>query len=511
MSHIPSTFAPLNEGWTLTAVNPEAAPEALRATLAAGIPATVPGEATLDLLNAGLIDDPFDGDNENKQQWIGDVDWRFTCRFDWQDDGSDRHDLVAYGLDTIADIALNGRPVASTRNFHRSYRWDVRGLLRDGANELTVTFTSPLKNSWAAADLILRANASRASQAESLPRGPELLGRSDASRRWQAFALTTAPLAFVPVPGPLGYGPALRVTVGGRLAQPVASMAEDAALEGGLAYTVAQPPGDKARITFAGTLPSSGQDIAAVYRKGGGLGGNLGKGRLSMIMTPVPGLSSVVNPLAAEGGSDAETGDAMRHAAPLSIATLGRAVSLADFTAMALSFRGIGKARADELRIDGRRQVVVTITTTTLDPPVPGSTVAQDLTEALVAAAPPGTSVRLEGFTLYLLAITLATLTDPALERAAVELALRQALLAKFGRQARPFSLGLHRSEILAAAQMVPGVIAARLDALTAPGLLEDATGRILCPPPGQQPSGYRPAGLLALDDSGITLTEMIP
>ena len=86
MSHIPSTFAPLNEGWTLTAVNPEAAPEALRATLAAGIPATVPGEATLDLLNAGLIDDPFDGDNENKQQWIGDVDWRFTCRFDWQDD-----------------------------------------------------------------------------------------------------------------------------------------------------------------------------------------------------------------------------------------------------------------------------------------------------------------------------------------------------------------------------------------------------------------------------------------
>ena len=147
MSHIPSTFAPLNEGWTLTAVNPEAAPEALRATLAAGIPATVPGEATLDLLNAGLIDDPFDGDNENKQQWIGDVDWRFTCRFDWQDDGSDRHDLVAYGLDTIADIALNGRPVASTRNFHRSYRWDVRGLLRDGANELTVTFTSPVRES----------------------------------------------------------------------------------------------------------------------------------------------------------------------------------------------------------------------------------------------------------------------------------------------------------------------------------------------------------------------------
>ena len=94
MSHIPSTFAPLADGWTLTAVNPEAAPESLRETLTVGIPATVPGEATLDLLNAGLIADPFDGANESDQQWIGDIDWRFTCRFDWYDNGADRHDLV---------------------------------------------------------------------------------------------------------------------------------------------------------------------------------------------------------------------------------------------------------------------------------------------------------------------------------------------------------------------------------------------------------------------------------
>lgn len=147
MTHTPSTFAPLADGWTLTAVNIEAAPESLREALAAGIPATVPGEATLDLLNAGLIADPFDGANENDQQWIGDVDWRFTCRFDWHDNGADRHDLVAYGLDTIADVALNGRPVASTCNFHRSYRWDVRDLLREGSNELTVTFTSPVRES----------------------------------------------------------------------------------------------------------------------------------------------------------------------------------------------------------------------------------------------------------------------------------------------------------------------------------------------------------------------------
>ncbi|RYQ62327.1 beta-mannosidase [Bifidobacterium pseudolongum subsp. pseudolongum] len=147
MTHTPTTFAPLHSGWTLTAMNPEMAPAELCDPLVSGIPATVPGEAALDLLNAGLIDDPFDGDNETKQQWIGDIDWRFTCRFDWHDGGADRHDLVVYGLDTVATIELNSDPVAQTENCHRSYRFDINGLLHDGANELTVTFMSPVRYS----------------------------------------------------------------------------------------------------------------------------------------------------------------------------------------------------------------------------------------------------------------------------------------------------------------------------------------------------------------------------
>ncbi|MGO5063312.1 glycoside hydrolase family 2 protein [Bifidobacterium pseudolongum] len=147
MTHTPTTFAPLHSGWTLTAMNPEMAPAELCDPLVSGIPATVPGEAALDLLNAGLIDDPFDGDNETKQQWIGDIDWRFTCRFDWHDGGADRHDLVVYGLDTVATIELNSDPVAQTENCHRSYRFDINDLLHDGANELTVTFMSPVRYS----------------------------------------------------------------------------------------------------------------------------------------------------------------------------------------------------------------------------------------------------------------------------------------------------------------------------------------------------------------------------
>lgn len=147
MTHTPETFRSLTQGWTVRALNPQAAPAEVRDTIAAGIPATVPGEVTLDLLRAGLIDEPFDGDNENRQQWIGDVDWQFETTFEWHADGKSRHDLVAYGLDTVATVAINGQLVGYAQNYHRSYRWDALGQLRDGENTLTVTFASSVRES----------------------------------------------------------------------------------------------------------------------------------------------------------------------------------------------------------------------------------------------------------------------------------------------------------------------------------------------------------------------------
>ncbi|MBT1161958.1 glycoside hydrolase family 2 protein [Bifidobacterium sp. SO1] len=147
MTHTPETFRSITDGWTVRALNPQAAPAEVRDAIAAGIPAVVPGEVTLDLLRAGLIDEPFDGDNESRQQWIGDVDWQFETTFDWHADGKTRHDLVAYGLDTVATVMLNGRLAGFAQNYHRSYRWDARGLLREGANTLTVTFASSVRES----------------------------------------------------------------------------------------------------------------------------------------------------------------------------------------------------------------------------------------------------------------------------------------------------------------------------------------------------------------------------
>ncbi len=153
MTYIPETFRALHQGWSMTAASlpADAAGPASRA-LAAGVPATVPGEAHLDLRHAGLIDDPFDGDNEAAQQWIGDTSWRYATTFDWQPGGAARHDLVALGLDTVATVELNGVEVGRTQNMHRSFRWDVRDVLRAGSNSLVVTFAAPVAEASARAE-----------------------------------------------------------------------------------------------------------------------------------------------------------------------------------------------------------------------------------------------------------------------------------------------------------------------------------------------------------------------
>jgi beta-mannosidase len=108
------------------------------------IPATVPGCVHTDLLAAGLIADPFDGANEADIQWIGRTTWRYDTEFTWPDSGATRHDLVAAGLDTFATIELNDRIIGRTQNQHRSYRFDIREVLREGTNRLSVTFEAPV-------------------------------------------------------------------------------------------------------------------------------------------------------------------------------------------------------------------------------------------------------------------------------------------------------------------------------------------------------------------------------
>ena len=131
----------LHEGWRLR-VESGPAPTAIAAE---AVPAQVPGCVHTDLLAAGLIPDPFLDDNEAALAWIGLVDWRYETAFEWSADAAERTDLVFDGVDTVASVELNGRPVGATANQHRSYRFDVRDALVEGENALVVRFRSPIK------------------------------------------------------------------------------------------------------------------------------------------------------------------------------------------------------------------------------------------------------------------------------------------------------------------------------------------------------------------------------
>ena len=110
------------------------------------IKALVPGCVHTDLIAAGLIDDPYFDRNELKQTFIGRTAWRYTCQFIPVPAllSEERVELVCDGLDTIATLELNGTALGNSSDMHLQYRFDAKSLLREGTNELAITFASPL-------------------------------------------------------------------------------------------------------------------------------------------------------------------------------------------------------------------------------------------------------------------------------------------------------------------------------------------------------------------------------
>ncbi|NLF38736.1 glycoside hydrolase family 2 protein [bacterium] len=108
--------------------------------------AAVPGCVHADLLANKAIPDPFVRDNEEKLLWVGDAEWTYERRFDVPRAflENTRVLLRCEGLDTLATLRINGRRVASTDNMFRTYEFDVKRLLRPGANTISITFAPPL-------------------------------------------------------------------------------------------------------------------------------------------------------------------------------------------------------------------------------------------------------------------------------------------------------------------------------------------------------------------------------
>ncbi len=108
------------------------------------IEAKVPGSVLSALLVQHRIRDPYFGTNEYAAEELFRQDYFFSREFEVMPEllQQDRIRLCCKGIDTIAHIYLNGVPVGTTANMHRTYYVDVKQHLRSGVKLITVELLS---------------------------------------------------------------------------------------------------------------------------------------------------------------------------------------------------------------------------------------------------------------------------------------------------------------------------------------------------------------------------------
>lgn len=106
--------------------------------------ANVPGCVHTDIVPDHIPKDIFYRNNADNCQWIEEYDWHYTRSFKL-DELPQQARLVFEGLDTYADISVNGKTIAHVDNMFIRHCFDVSCLLKQGENTITVCFRSPVK------------------------------------------------------------------------------------------------------------------------------------------------------------------------------------------------------------------------------------------------------------------------------------------------------------------------------------------------------------------------------
>jgi uncharacterized phage protein gp47/JayE len=313
----------------------------------------------------------------------------------------------------------------------------------------------------------VNANVGLATQGQSVS---EILGSGSAATPNQKFSLKQTPLTFVQSPTASGRLTSLEVT-----ANEVA-WTEEASLyqqpPSARVFATLNQVGGTADILFGdgvegATLPTGQSNIRAKYRIGTGLGGNVLAGAITTLMDRPLGVSGVNNPEAATGGQDAQSVDDIRANAPLSVLTLGRAVSITDYQNFARSFAGIAKAHAIWIPSGPGRGVFITVAAAGGSALPPGNPTLDNLVASLRNYGNPLIPIHLQSYLETLFSVSADVKYDAAYDADAVKQAVLDTLRERYSFSARTFGQGVSSDEIAAVIQAIAGVIAVNVTALT--------------------------------------------
>ena len=126
----------LNGEWTLN-----------RITFVDKIPVQIPGSVYSAMLSNGKLDNPYYGENQYKAVEFSDSDYMFEKSFEIDPEISacKKIYLRFHGVDTLAEIELNGVRLGKIENMHRIYEFDVTNAVSRNSNILRVKIHSPVE------------------------------------------------------------------------------------------------------------------------------------------------------------------------------------------------------------------------------------------------------------------------------------------------------------------------------------------------------------------------------
>jgi hypothetical protein len=325
---------------------------------------------------------------------------------------------------------------------------------------------SELLNCYDRTKTTVNANVGLATQGMSVS---EILGNGAAATPNQTFSLKQVPLTFVQSPTPTGRLTTLQAT-----ANAVAWKEETSLYQqkpSAQVFATLNQPGGHTDILFGdgvegSTLPTGQNNIQANYRIGSGLSGNVGAGSITTLVDRPLGVSGVDNPQDATGGQDPQSVDDIRSNAPLSVLTLGRAVSITDYQNLARSFAGIAKAYAIWIPSGPGRGVFITVAAAGGSVLPPGNPTLNNLITALHNYGNPLIPIYVQTFLETLFRVSVDIKCDPAYDLDAVKANVLQQLQQNYSFGARNFGQGVSADEVDAFVQAVPGVIAVNVTKL---------------------------------------------
>lgn len=96
----------------------------------------IPSVIQADMYENGLIPHPYKSNVEPQLLWIPQHEWVYTLDFEAENDilNEDVIELVFEGLDTYADVWMNGKKLLHADNMFRTYSCDVKDVIKEKNN-----------------------------------------------------------------------------------------------------------------------------------------------------------------------------------------------------------------------------------------------------------------------------------------------------------------------------------------------------------------------------------------